>query len=518
MRTSSLGVTLVLLIAGCGIDSGPTTPDEPEVALPESVVSLPEPELAAATVATNVWTTRASMPTARSGFAAGVVNGVVYAVGGTKDGLTFLTTVQAYNPATNSWATKAPLPARRGYLNGTGTINGILYVAGGGDSSGVTRTLFAYNPSTNTWTTKAPMLVAGACGATGAIGGKLYVYGTCDKVAATFERYDPATNSWKLLAPPNYAHATPVSGIINGKFYLAGGGEDGIASGVLEIYDPATNSWTAPAPMLTPRSSAMAAVIDGLLYVVGGSAGSSPAPTSEVYDPGSRTWHVKPSIPTPRIGLAGAAVNGKIYAIGGGTSGGTVGTNESYTPGDVWVTKSKMPTAREAFASAVVSGKLYAFGGLQDGNALATGHFYDPGTNTWTSRASMPVRRVSSNGAGVINRLRAGWPRWRRDLHQEPLCLQSGDQHLGHQGEHARGHRLRRERRAWRQAVCLRHLRAGRHDQERPVCLRPRDEQLERATHSVRPAISGDGGGQRQALHGGGPEHVRRAHDRGGRL
>ena len=148
MRTSSLGVTLALLIAGCGIDSGPTTPGEPEVALPEPVVSLPEPELAAATVATNVWTTKASMPTARSGFAAGVVNGVVYAVGGIRDGLTFLTTVQAYNPATNGWATKAPLPARRAYLNGTGTINGILYVAGGGDSSGVTRTLFAYNPST----------------------------------------------------------------------------------------------------------------------------------------------------------------------------------------------------------------------------------------------------------------------------------------------------------------------------------------------------------------------------------
>jgi hypothetical protein len=36
MRTSSLGVALALLIAGCGIDSGPTTPEEPEVALPSA--------------------------------------------------------------------------------------------------------------------------------------------------------------------------------------------------------------------------------------------------------------------------------------------------------------------------------------------------------------------------------------------------------------------------------------------------------------------------------------------------
>ena len=206
-------------------------------------------------MATNVWTTKASMPTARIDFSVGVVNGVVYAVGGTKDGLTLLNTVQAYNPATNTWVTKAPLPARRVYLNGTGTINGILYVAGGGDTSGVTKTLFAYNPSTNTWTTKAPMLVAGACGATGVIGGKLYVYGTCDKVAATFERYDPATNSWKLLTPPNSPHTTPVSGVINGKFYLAGGGEDGIASGVLEIYNPATNAGPHR-PRCPPRARA----------------------------------------------------------------------------------------------------------------------------------------------------------------------------------------------------------------------------------------------------------------------
>ena len=123
MRTSSMGATLALLIAGCGFDSGPTTPEEPDVALPPPVVTLPDPQLAAA-AATNVWTTRAPMPTPRTAFAAGVVNGVIYAVGGTKDGNTVLTTVQAYNPATNTWVTKAPLPARRVFLNGTGTING----------------------------------------------------------------------------------------------------------------------------------------------------------------------------------------------------------------------------------------------------------------------------------------------------------------------------------------------------------------------------------------------------------
>src|SRR5262245_55942653 len=156
MRPTHLAAALTLLIAGCGLGPSTTAPEEAEVTLP--VTALPEPVLAAATVATNVWTTKASMPTARTGLAVGVVSNVIYAVGGTKDGLKYLTTVQAYNPATNSWSTKAPLPEARGYLNGTGTINGILYVAGGGDSTGITNTLFAYNPATNTWTRKAPML------------------------------------------------------------------------------------------------------------------------------------------------------------------------------------------------------------------------------------------------------------------------------------------------------------------------------------------------------------------------
>src|SRR5512132_4256087 len=34
MRRTSLGIALALLILGCGFDSGPTTPEEPDVALP----------------------------------------------------------------------------------------------------------------------------------------------------------------------------------------------------------------------------------------------------------------------------------------------------------------------------------------------------------------------------------------------------------------------------------------------------------------------------------------------------
>jgi hypothetical protein len=129
MRTMSLTAAPTLLLVGCGFDSASTGPEEAP-ALAEPALPVAEPELAGATATTNLWTTRAPLPTARYQLAAGVVNGVLYAIGAAAPDTRFAT-VQAYSAGSNSWVTKAPLPSKRAYLNGTGTINGVLYVAGG---------------------------------------------------------------------------------------------------------------------------------------------------------------------------------------------------------------------------------------------------------------------------------------------------------------------------------------------------------------------------------------------------
>src|SRR5262249_56441645 len=129
-------------------------------------------------------------------------------------------------------------------LMGTGTINGVLYVAGGRDTGEVkTRTLFAYNPATNSWASKALMPKPSGCGATGVIGGKLYVYGRCFyDTEATFQRYDPATNGWKTLAVPSRDHTFPAAGVVDGKLYLAGGGAQ--AATAVGGYEPGTDGAT----------------------------------------------------------------------------------------------------------------------------------------------------------------------------------------------------------------------------------------------------------------------------------
>jgi N-acetylneuraminic acid mutarotase len=118
--------------------------------------------------ATDSWTTKAGMPTRREFLAAAPgPDGQIYVFGG--DNITIilqglnppifmfntLSTVEAYNPATDSWTTKPSMPTARYGLAAAASPDGQLYVFGGfgGDLS----TVAAYSPATNSWTTKASM-------------------------------------------------------------------------------------------------------------------------------------------------------------------------------------------------------------------------------------------------------------------------------------------------------------------------------------------------------------------------
>jgi N-acetylneuraminic acid mutarotase len=82
------------------------------------------------------WIPKAPIPTPREGLAVGVVNEILYAVGGeivhagVGGYVEFLSTVEAYDPSTNSWSSKAPLLTPRGGLT-VGVVNRILYALGG---------------------------------------------------------------------------------------------------------------------------------------------------------------------------------------------------------------------------------------------------------------------------------------------------------------------------------------------------------------------------------------------------
>ena len=297
-------------------------------------------------------TARADMPTARSGLASATVNGIVYAIGGADTSASstnpHLSTVEAYNPASNSWSSKAALPTARSGLAAT-AVNGIIYVIGGDNaiapspSANVFKpvtTVEAYDPVANSWTTKAPMPTARERFAVAAVGGVIYVFGglvpdaSFVKKTTSVEAYDVATNTWSAKAPLRTARDSLASAAIGGVVYVMGGRVDAAPFdvGVVEAYDPVANAWTTKASMTAITGGLVGVALGGSIYALPWNTGYT---TVEAYDPVANSWSAKAAL---RVGFSSrdwftaTAAGNAIYTLGGFDSFGTLTTVEAVTP------------------------------------------------------------------------------------------------------------------------------------------------------------------------------------------
>lgn len=159
--------------------------------------------------AANAWVTKAPMPTARRALSVAVVNGKLYAMGGRVDNLiapnyaTLNNENEEYDPVANTWTTRAPMPEfRTGFA--AGTINGKIYAVGGwGTFNGIKLATSAeYDPVTDRWTARAdmPMHYSGLANSGGVINNKLYAVGGDDadtngliQLFRYCQEYDPGT-------------------------------------------------------------------------------------------------------------------------------------------------------------------------------------------------------------------------------------------------------------------------------------------------------------------------------------
>jgi hypothetical protein len=286
----------------------------------------------------STWATKAPMPTPRYSLGVGVVNGALYAVGGTTSVTssgTDISALEAYDPVSNTWSTKAPIPTAR-HSFGVGVVNGLLYAVGGYAFSCLcdVSTVEAYDPASDTWSAKAPMPTARDGLAVGVVNGVLYAAGgfANGTYLSTVEAYDPASNTWQALPPMLTPRYEPAAGVVDGVLYVVGGSYFGNLS-TLEAYDPHSNTWSTKAPMPTARYYLGAGVVNEVLYAVGGHNGTSALMTVEAYDPASDSWTGVAPMPTARLPVAGVA-NGILYAVGGYdyNAGSALSTNEALTP------------------------------------------------------------------------------------------------------------------------------------------------------------------------------------------
>ena len=325
-----------------------------------ALIGVPSTE----TLAQSNWTRKTAMPTARFGFAAGVVNGKIYAIGGAPS-LTgaYYSTVEEYDPATDTWTKKTRMPTARNGL-AAAVVQDKIYVVGGEPSAQASlATVEMYDPATDTWTPKANMPTKrtfhSACG----VGGKLFVLGG---VTAG----DPAAE-W---CPP-----------------------------ALDVYDPATDTWTTKGNVKTPRACAAVCALDQRLFFIGGVLGgdlhAAPVSTVEQYDPATDTWTRKANMPTARSYPSATVLGGKIYVIGGGDWNGPNFSRvvvEMYDPAtDTWKIQPPMNVKRFAQCSGTANGRIYAIGGSQDwypGTGMATVEEYDPKPTVSVLRAGSSLK------------------------------------------------------------------------------------------------------------------------------
>jgi len=280
----------------------------------------------------DMWTKKADMPTARFLMATSEVSGKIYAIGGkirnANGWLEDLQTVEEYDPAINKWDKKANMPTARSSLS-TSVIDGKIYAIGGTwGPEWASSVVEVYDPIADKWTRKADMPTARSGLSTCAVNGKIYAIGgwKWDNVNgkgvrfSTVEEYDPKTNKWtqKTDMPTKRSSFNSFASAVDGQIYVIGGGDDNNFLQLVEEYDPIADKWTKKADMPTVRVTTTVAV-NGKIYAIGGYEGNNKPSLSTVeeYDPKTDTWTKKADMPTARTNLSTCTVNGKIYAIGG---------------------------------------------------------------------------------------------------------------------------------------------------------------------------------------------------------
>ena len=303
------------------------------------------------------WQQLASMPTARSMVGVAVVDGKIYAIGGTSGTKTLLGTNEVYDPETNTWSTKAPMPTPRTYF-GIAVYQNKIYCIGGAtheESEGyITDVNEVYDPATDTWENRTSMPNPRARLDANTVGDEIFLIGGIGRnlqllpLAEPSSRndvYSPETDSWTTKTPLPTAVANYVSAVVDNKIYVIGS-EHSDARGLNQVYTVETDSWSSAASV--PENifvhNAAAAATTGInatkqIYVIGGVYGTTD-PSEEydyvslVYNPKDDSWSFASYMPVDDYHYAVAVVDDLLYVVGGSSANNTVpyAYNLLYTP------------------------------------------------------------------------------------------------------------------------------------------------------------------------------------------
>jgi N-acetylneuraminic acid mutarotase len=157
----------------------------------------------------------------------------------------YLSTVEEYDPATDTWTRKADMPTARAAL-ATVVVNDRIYAIGGSDreiseeSYSTLSVVEEYDPATDIWIKKTDMPTARGGLSAISLNGKVYAIGGCIMNTSyplmIVEEYDPVTDQWKKETSMPTPRSGLFTGVVDGVAYATGGHMgDGFCS-ILEEY------------------------------------------------------------------------------------------------------------------------------------------------------------------------------------------------------------------------------------------------------------------------------------------
>ncbi len=285
------------------------------------------------------WSTGAPLQTGRAGLGVAVLNGKIYAAGGSGI-LMPLGDAEAYRPGGGGWRIDADLPVGLESF-GLSMLNDKLYAVGGyaADTDGEPNArLWEYDQVNEDWVQGPSMPSPRAAFALIAAAGKLYALGGTGPDADKIFVFDPKSRKWSVLDQGLRDSRSLAAVAIGNKIYAIAGGPATNPVGAVNIFDTADGSWAEGPALPIARSGHAIAVLDGKIHVMGGRGGGRGESLNDhwVLDIATQQWVEAEHLPSPRTGAGAAAMGGAIYLIGGGAGGGFFAPFTAMTTTDVW--------------------------------------------------------------------------------------------------------------------------------------------------------------------------------------
>jgi hypothetical protein len=239
------------------------------------------------------WSAGPPLPVAVNHHMGAVAGGKLYVFGGQSASPTaspFVDSTFEFDPATQQWSARAAMPTARS-AGSAAVINNIIYVAGGRPPRG--HDFAMYDPAQDKWTTLPDLPTARNHLVVAAMRGKVYVVGgRFDAGAASptteiMEVYDPTTRQWSTAAPMPARRGGINGGVANGCLHVMGGeGNRDAQNGMFpwhDVYNPVSGKWAREPDMPIPMHGVTGLpFVDGLLLYPGGAKGQGGAGRSDL--------------------------------------------------------------------------------------------------------------------------------------------------------------------------------------------------------------------------------------------